>query len=408
MTKPASAVETPAGAVPEAITPAQAAAEEEAAARVSSKILGTVREGLRKSFGADDVPIGLSDESEKLMAERGIPEAERPDLRKQLDGLPTEAQSMWLKTFTDAKVYALSQEDLKASASEYAARTAWSVVDRRFEKKNSHWAARKASIEFDAGIGKFKVDHKSLMKPLTFASRPEAETAFNAISAAAAPTVKVEGEGFSLTHPDWKEAVSAASAEDAQNVAQRKLEDEGWSDTEAQTKAGELVAAAQKEKVMAGIEVKGDAKQGKDGVTGIAPATEGITQGKDGSVKVPGYTSTEGQPGKAVPATTKPLATQNDYAAGAAAHDRMVNQLKSKKGLMTVAASFRDCSAIDVGEMARTITRLFAADMTPEAREFISNKIGILRGEGKDEAQAAAQAYSMAREAGYDVPEPPK
>lgn len=44
--------------------------------------------------------------------------------------------------------------------------------------------------------------------------------------------------------------------------------------------------------------------------------------------------------------------------------------------------------------------------MTPAAREFISKKIRILRREGYPQKQAIAIAHKMARDAGYDVPEP--
>lgn len=46
-----------------------------------------------------------------------------------------------------------------------------------------------------------------------------------------------------------------------------------------------------------------------------------------------------------------------------------------------------------------------SAKLSPEAQEFISKKIKTLREEGKDEEQAAAIAYQMAREKGFDVPE---
>lgn len=49
-----------------------------------------------------------------------------------------------------------------------------------------------------------------------------------------------------------------------------------------------------------------------------------------------------------------------------------------------------------------------AKKLSDEAQDFISKKIEILSKEGKDAGQAAAIAYSMAREKGYDVPEPPK
>ena len=46
-----------------------------------------------------------------------------------------------------------------------------------------------------------------------------------------------------------------------------------------------------------------------------------------------------------------------------------------------------------------------SAKMTPEAQEFISNKIKTLVEEGYVQDQAAAIAYDMARKQGYDVPE---
>src|ERR1700693_1891075 len=49
-----------------------------------------------------------------------------------------------------------------------------------------------------------------------------------------------------------------------------------------------------------------------------------------------------------------------------------------------------------------------AKKLSDEAQSFISKKIEILRKEGKDADQASAIAYSMAREKGFDVPEPPK
>jgi len=57
--------------------------------------------------------------------------------------------------------------------------------------------------------------------------------------------------------------------------------------------------------------------------------------------------------------------------------------------------------------MSSGVARWLAeAKMSQAARDFISEKIGILRREGKPEDQAVAIAHSMAREAGYDVPDP--
>lgn len=43
--------------------------------------------------------------------------------------------------------------------------------------------------------------------------------------------------------------------------------------------------------------------------------------------------------------------------------------------------------------------------VSADAQKFISEKIATLRGEGKNEAEASAIAFSMAREQGYEVPE---
>lgn len=56
-------------------------------------------------------------------------------------------------------------------------------------------------------------------------------------------------------------------------------------------------------------------------------------------------------------------------------------------------------------EMGQVSANQRIANVSPEAQDWISNKIKILVGEGKSQEQAAAIAYSMAREKGYDVPE---
>jgi len=42
--------------------------------------------------------------------------------------------------------------------------------------------------------------------------------------------------------------------------------------------------------------------------------------------------------------------------------------------------------------------------LSPEAQEFISKKIKILKEEGYEQNQAVAIAYDYARKEGYDVP----
>jgi hypothetical protein len=66
-------------------------------------------------------------------------------------------------------------------------------------------------------------------------------------------------------------------------------------------------------------------------------------------------------------------------------------------------------AALDVpriGEASKTASEeIFKMAISDAAQEWISNKIRKLREEGKDEEQAAAIAYSTAREKGYEVPE---
>lgn len=65
---------------------------------------------------------------------------------------------------------------------------------------------------------------------------------------------------------------------------------------------------------------------------------------------------------------------------------------------------------LDADELKKKVVTVkadkkIANEMTPEAQDFVSKKIEKLIGEGKPQDQAAAIAYSMAREEGYDVPE---
>lgn len=59
------------------------------------------------------------------------------------------------------------------------------------------------------------------------------------------------------------------------------------------------------------------------------------------------------------------------------------------------------------GEVVRRVktASLNKKSVSEDAQQWISNKIKILRDEGKDADQSSAIAYSMAREKGFDVPE---
>lgn len=60
------------------------------------------------------------------------------------------------------------------------------------------------------------------------------------------------------------------------------------------------------------------------------------------------------------------------------------------------------------GDSKDSTREVTSRKLTPDAQEYISKKIRKLRQEGYDADQAAAIAYSMARQRGYDVPAPSK
>lgn len=65
-------------------------------------------------------------------------------------------------------------------------------------------------------------------------------------------------------------------------------------------------------------------------------------------------------------------------------------------------------AADSLKEVSRLLALIPEAKTTSDARDFISKKIGILRKEGMQQNQAVAAAHSMARDAGYTVPDAPK
>jgi hypothetical protein len=377
---------------------------------VTDRVVSGIKDKLNSVFG-EEASSTLSEEAEKVVSD-SVAADEQGEVRQEISGLPSEAQALWLKDYVNAKAYALTQEDLKAEPRKFANRSAWTSVSKRYVKANGQWGLKSASIKFDASAGKWIVDSRRLMGPVMFANQADAENAFKLLADSAAPEVKqTEDEKFEITHPDWQEPVVTSTVEEAAEVATKKLVDEGWSDTEAKPKADEIVQAARKEKVMASIEVKADTSQNTKGghkgqlVGGVTPKTEGITQGKkpkDSAPDVGGHVTTEGPAVDAVPATESHPA-QATYEKQAMAHDKLVKQLQGKHGLMKVAAALSE--TLEPKEVANTLSVLYAAEITPEAREFISKKVSVLRSEGKTEDEALGQAYSMAREAGYEVPE---
>ena len=152
------------------------------------------------------------------------------------------------------------------------------------------------------------------------------------------------------------------------------------------------------------------------------PKTEGIKQGAPGSdshPSVPGYVVTEKPAKDVLPSGGKDGGLKqeqksSDYEGSAKKHDALVEQLKAKKGLMTSASQLADTTegmkALGTALAIAKGALMLKADVTEEARSFISNKIAKIREDHPDwdQDRAIAAAYSVASEAGYQVPEPPK
>ena len=431
---------------------------DEIAKKLADNVVQAVRQ---KIISALDPAPGLGQEAESLMEGHKLLDEERGHLRKMLDGLPVEGQAMWLKTYFDAKAYALTQEDLKNRPREYAGRTAWASVKQRFQKMNDEWRGKGTSITFDASLGKWMVDHRHFLLPIVTASKEEAEALLKIVARAQKPEVKTGDGKFNITHPDWEEPVVTPSIEEARDIVARKLRDEGWSETESSSAAMELVGIEKKEKIMGSIEVKADTKQvpQKGEVSGIS-TDEGASSPKNQPPAVGGKVSVEGQPGKAVPkAEAHAQEIRTDYEAEARGMDKLVKQVQQHKGMLKTTAAISDRFGADVVIQAQeegfealrqkfvkkdkfdsvacmeamkgkvgdanaysdwlehrqwrgASVQVTADDpkMTPEAQKFVSDKIATIRTDHPDwpEERAVAAAYSMARERGFDVPEASK
>lgn len=314
---------------------------EEVTDAISGKLVAKLVDGFKakmvKAFGEDSA---LTQESEAIMEGQKLADGEKETVRKMLDGLPKEAQSMWLKTYFDAKAYAQTQNDLRNKASEYAGRTAWASVKTRFTKTGEGWQNKKASISFDAAIGKWIVDHPHFLLPVSANDKKSAELLLGIVADSKKPDVKVVDNTFSITHPDWVEPVVAQSAEEATSVVTRKLVDEGWSNNEAEATAQELIVSKQKEKIMGSIEVNADTKQNmnKGEVSGIQ-SDEGASSPKNQQPNVGGKVSIESPPkGKTPETTCHEGQTTSDYAAAAGKMDKTIQQVNRQKGLMKACA----------------------------------------------------------------------
>jgi hypothetical protein len=130
-----------------------------------------------------------------------------------------------------------------------------------------------------------------------------------------------------------------------------------------------------------------------------------VSAGKPGNFpKVPGMMAApeEGH-GKAVGIETKSSPHQTKFSEKAKKFDVKIQHglecEKAHKAFASLTASVRGA------QLVTAALETVANQLTAEGQDFISKKIAKLREEGMEEAQASAAAYSMAREAGYEVPE---
>lgn len=179
------------------------------------------------------------------------------------------------------------------------------------------------------------------------------------------------------------------------------------------------VAEDKKEEVMAAeVKVKADANQNMKGgeVTGFQSG-ESASSGPKGNVPtVPGKVLTEGP---ALDVLPKPVKTgyelKTDHEAMAAQADKAIEALKRGKGMLTekskLASTMFEVRKIATSPEGLRMVESFVAyakkksKISPKAKDFISKKIQKVEEEGKNPEQAAGQAYGMARQKGYKVPE---
>jgi len=305
---------------------------EEASVKTADRLMAAI--GVDDSMGTKH----LSTESERMMTEQGEPEEAREKLRKMLDELPVEAQDTWLRTYYSSREYAKGEPDLKVRAEEYAARTAWDSVKRKFTKDGDAWKQIGAAVTFDTISGKWVVTHSSLAQPMEFSDQKDAEALFSLVTAKEKPFVNWNGnkQAYEVTHRSWEDPVVAKTLDDAVGIAARKMKDEGWSDTEITAETQKLIESAKKEAVMAATYVdKGATPKGDQLHSDHSSIPE---------PKVAGTTTVE-TPHDTIPKSTGKGAMQFKHTESAAGFDKLVEQLARSKGLIKEAS---EVAGIDV------------------------------------------------------------
>ncbi len=350
-------------------------------------------------------------------------------------------------------------------------------------------------LEFDAKAGKYNVLHKNFLKPIVFASKPNAEAFLKTLAEETIPKVVKEGETFVVTHSDWEKPVEAKTAAEATAIVEQKLAEDSESKEEATNQAKDIVEQASKivkkgdhELMVDPSATGGDVATETPAALGLeAPETLGsisqiaqamgvsedkvrtllaqLKEEKGGEVTVEGSqdgTKVRGAETKQTSGgASKPLVSgfgKTDVNAAHGKHpqpsglvetqsgpatdalpkieksphqlhsdqakkfDQEVQKVNRSHGLTRetqklastesganlVEAFFRMANIEGSESVLAALNTLKAAKMTPEAQDWVSNKISKLQEEGKPQDQAVAQAYSMAKTEGYEVPEASK
>lgn len=406
-----------------------------------------------RALGIDEAgePKLLSSDHEQLMQENGYDKDECANIRTEVMDLPVEAQARWIKA------YAARRDNTKTLAIVQACKlssvAAWHAVHQGWRKIEGSWKVFKAaSLEPMQDSERWLVRHENLVKPTEFPSKQEAVAFALILSAGEIPQFK------SLRNPDgtlseqFEDAAGKAIAslpkvlcEYMKTLGHDEVSAEAYAEglvkrSEAATPidgshelkpadmpAESIATPAQADtEVSAMPVVQADTKQvtstpEKPSVSGL-PTYETAKQvpGKGAVSGTGGFVSTEKAP-KQAPSGGGDKHSMKSEPVGksaqlAAESDRAIDALVRSKGLSQemgkIMASARGktimARLIKIANATLCLDPAFAAAMTDEARDFVSAKIAKLVEEGKDQSQASAIAFNMARDRGFDVPAAPK
>jgi len=362
----------------------------------------------------DGKPKRLAEVAEKMMDEKGATDEDKSDLRDTLEGIPAEAQCVFLATYLDLKSSLLDKWD--DTAKKITAHTAWIELKQQFRQAGGWRLIKTANVEQEGES--WVVYHRNLKKPAVFANKTQAIDF--AIGVSADEMTKVEWNKekkvYEVANPGDENPVEASAAE-VQEAVEKKLQDLGHDESSAKEHGEALVNKARVEE---NNDMSGTAKQaassqvtpGKPStplVKGVGVPTDKIKQPKEGHPEIPGYVSTEPPAVAAVP-SVKPgkdsMKQQHasPYESLARESDSGIDKLNRKRGLMTEVAKL---ASTDEGAellsrfIAAAMVSRKAAEMGEEGRRALATK--FKKGEKGFDMSACIQ--SLKNEKGIDNPE---